>query len=111
MRSSLIRPVAWSTSYLLRCPLGISTVTSTSTVRSIPVRMIYSIVSVIRGDVPPGDLPWKVHGAPHADRGTADAGPDQRLHARGRPRRGPDAPAAAGRPARAHGSGRPACGR
>jgi hypothetical protein len=28
----LIRPVAWSTSYLFRCPLGISMVTSTSTV-------------------------------------------------------------------------------
>jgi len=31
MRSSLIRPVAWSTSYLLRYPSGISMVTSTST--------------------------------------------------------------------------------
>src|SRR3954453_19295881 len=30
MRSSLIRPVWWSTSYLFRCPLGISMTTSTS---------------------------------------------------------------------------------
>src|SRR5690606_20385364 len=34
MRSSRMRPVAWSTSYLLRCPLGISIVTSNSTASS-----------------------------------------------------------------------------
>src|SRR6516225_451791 len=100
MRSSLIRPLVWSTSYLLRCPLGISMVTSTSTVRSIPIRVINSIVPAIRVE---SRARWLAHGAPHTDRGTADAGHDQCLHAHGGYRRGAHASAAAGRPARAHG--------
>ncbi len=50
IRSSRMRPVSWSTSYLLRCPLGISMVTSNSTVyRLLWVRDLRSTDSLAHG--------------------------------------------------------------
>src|SRR3984957_4445307 len=67
MRSSLIRPVRWSTSYLFRWPRGISMITSTS--------MLTPSISWLNNSIVAGRPGATVTGPPAEGDGTAGRGP------------------------------------